>query len=320
MEWLVIDRAASTRARAGQSLDEQHWITALNANTLKDGAETIATRIPACRSSLIAGDLRVPIEIGLTARATHFERSERDCFSAALPTIAQHLGPAVRVIDSGLFAGLHMATLLGPLERPKAGIILSTHVDQRLFERLQQGDTTAQITCVSHDITTANWPLDAMAAGRTLVVISGGGFGLMPHAEAFSALENASQSLSDGDFVLVSLENVRDSAVLDVTYRDFGGALVSQALSQLGRSVGFEARIFYDPPSKSVRFGAVAQHGATISWNDTLCWFDQGAWLDMGAMRLHDMNGVVELHPDFQVHEHWTSQDKVVTLVLLRKI
>jgi hypothetical protein len=286
---------------------------------LNDWSETIATRIPDCRSALIAGDLRVPVEIGLTARANHIERSERDCLGTALPAIAQHLGPAVRVIDGGPFAGHLIPSLLSALERPKAAIVLTSSLDPRAFERLKQSETTAQITQVAHDIDQAGWPLESMGAGKTLLVISGGGFGLMPYAQAYTALENASTALNQGDFVLVTLETARDSAIIEVTYRDFGTALVSHALTQLGRSEGIEARVFYDPSLQSVRFGGVARRGASIAWNGTVRALDMGAWLDMGAMRLHNAQTAADLHPDFQVHDQWTSQDKAVTLLLLRK-
>jgi hypothetical protein len=197
---------------------------------------------------------------------------------------------------------------------------LTTHLDPRALDRLQPGKTTAEITQIAHDIAQADLPLESMGAGKTLVVISGGGFGLLSNAQAYAALENAGQSLDVGDFALVTLENARDSAIMEVTYRDFGSALIHHAITQLGRSEGFEARVFYDPLRSSLRFGAVTQEGAVINWNGTVCAFEPGTWLDMGGMRVHHANAATDLHPDFQIQDQWTSQDKVVTLALLRKI
>jgi hypothetical protein len=271
------------------------------------------------RSSLIAGNTYVPLALGLSARAPHMERGERDCLNTALPTLAGYVKSAARVIEIGPFAGQLMAQLLGALERPKAGVVMTASLDPRQFARLGEAVTTAQVSHINHDAMQHQWPLEAIGAGRTLVFMGGGGFGLTSPAQAFEILENASQSLSHGDFLGVTLEMNRDGAVLDALYTDFGHQIVAQTLASLGRAEGLVPRHFFDGATKSVRFGAVALEQASLSWNGTRCDFEAGTWLDMGAMTLHTSATLVDLHPDFEIHDQWHCADKTVTLLLLRK-
>jgi Histidine-specific methyltransferase, SAM-dependent len=292
----------------------------LDMKFVSDPVDTLSTTIPDCRSALLAGRFDVPIHLGLTGRASHVERGERECFGAAIVDISTALGPAARVIEIGPFAGLAMGSILNELERPKAAVVMTDSLDTRLFARLQETVSTAEITYIPHDASAPSWPLNVIGAGRTLVLLAGGGFGLMPSKQAFSVLENASHALIQGDFVAVTLEMCRDAAIVDVLYSDYGNQLVTQALSSLGRAEGLEPRTFYDAATRRVRFGAVAGQNAGLAWNGTRCSFDRGTWLDMGAMQLHNPSSMIDLHPDFVVHDQWQSQDKVVTLLLLRKL
>jgi hypothetical protein len=287
---------------------------------LSDQEDKVDSLLNACRSSLVNGGTSVPITLGTPSRAAHVERGERDCVSAALPSLAGYVGAAARVIECGLFAGHLMAQILGSLERPKAGVILTSALDQRQFGRLGDTETTAEISHVDYDAKLGSWPLELIGAGKTLVVVGGGGFGLVSRPDGFAILENASHALADGDFVLLTLETVRDGATLDAVYADFGKHIVNQALTAVGRSEGLEARTFHNASTQSVRFGAIAQNSASIGWNGTRCAFDDGTWLDVGGMALHTPSSLVDLHPDFEIHDQWHSQDKVVTLLLLRKI
>jgi hypothetical protein len=287
---------------------------------LSDQEDITDTLVNSCRLSLLSGSTNVPLTLGTTARAVHVERGERDCMGAALPSLIGYIGAAARVIECGVFAGHLMTQILGTLERPKAGVILTSALDRRQFGRLSDAETTAEISHVDHDASRGSWPLELIGAGKTLVVVGGGGFGLVSRADGFAILENASHALCKGDFVLLTLEMVRDGATLDASYADFGKQVVSQAVTAVGRSEGLDLRTFYDAATQSVRFGAIAHKGAFISWNGTRCAFDDGTWLDVGAIALHRAGSVVDLHPDFEIHDQWQSQDKVVTLLLLRKI
>ena len=286
---------------------------------MSDLSETLPTNVTECRSSLLAGHLFVPIDLGFMSRLGHIERGERECLSSGSTAIAGHLGPAARVIECGPFAGQIMAIVLNALERPKAGVVMTTTLGPRQIERLRETITTAEITHVDHNATHAMWPLEPIGTGKTLVCVGGGGYGLLPPSQARATLDNASHSLQQGDFIALTLEMNRDGAMIEATYREYGSQIIMQALASLGRVDGFDARIFYDAAKQRVRFGAMAQMGASIAWNGTRVDFDAGAWLDLGAMTLHTPTTLLNLHPDFDVYDQWHSLDKVVTLLFLRK-
>ncbi len=286
---------------------------------MSEWLDTSNSIIPDCRIALLGGARHVSVGLGLTIRAAHIERGERECLSAAAAALSTYTGPAARIIEAGAFAGITLGPLLGTLERPKAGIVMTTNLDLRQFERLRTTDTTAELTHLHHDATQYQWPLAPIGTGTTLLFMGGGGFGFTQSNDAFTILENASQSLTKGDMIAVTLEMDRDGAVLDAVYCDFGHQIVNQALTSLGKAEGLEPRTFYDPTGKRVRFGAVATKGASISWNGTRCTFEGGAWLDVGAMALHTVDTMGDLHPDFEARDQWQSHDKAVTLLLLRK-
>jgi hypothetical protein len=277
-------------------------------------------RVSAYRASLLDGELFLPIDLGISSPASHIERGERDCFGQALVHIANAVGPAARLIDCGYFAAMVMPQVLAALERPKAGIVLTATPDMRHYDRVEQNNLTAEISLVRHHACAAQWPLERAAAGRTLVVLSGGGFGLLRPAQAFQVLENASSALAKDDFVLITLEQPRDGALLEATYIDYGSQIINSILNQIGRSENLVPRVFCDQPARSIRLGAIADGHALISWNGTKCTFAPGTWLDMGAIHITEAANGASLHPDFEIEDQWTSGDQLVSLLLLRKI
>jgi hypothetical protein len=286
---------------------------------LEDLVDSLSQLVCVSREELKRGILSLPLELGLTSPAQHIERGERECYAAALPHIAHAVGPAACIVDCGYFAGHNLSALLTAFERPKAGVVLSTASDPRQQTRLLEADTTAEVTFISHDARTPMWPLELMGAGRTLTVLSGGSYGLYSHVQAFDVLENASRAASSGDFVLITLEPMRDAAVIEALYLDYGSQIVGHALAQIGRVEGLTPRVFCDSKTNTIRLGAIASAGAAISWNGTRCAIEPGDWFDLGGFTLLGVTQAHDLHPDFQIEDQWSSQDHAVSLLLLRK-
>jgi hypothetical protein len=281
--------------------------------------DSLSHLVSVSREALKHGTLSLPLELGLASSANHIERGERNCYASALPHIANVVGPAACVVDCGFFAGHNLSAILSALERPKAGVVLSTANDPRQQIKLLEADTTAEITFISHDARTPMWPLEPMGAGRRVTVLSGGSYGLYSHAQAFEVLENASRAASSGDFVLITLEPLRDAAVIEALYVDYGGQIVTHALAQIGRAEGLTPRVFYDGKTNCIRLGAIAHSGAAIGWNGTRCEITAGDWLDLGKIALFDATKAHDLHPDYEIEDQWSSQDHAVSLLLLRK-
>jgi hypothetical protein len=134
-------------------------------------------QIMSIRAELKAGGRHVPLGLGVVAPVGHIERGQRDCYGQARDIVSLAVGPAGRVIDCGYFATSTLDLILSSLERPKAGIALTATLNTHAHERPFQGNTTAQMSLLRHNACEGPWPLDPIAAGRTLVVLSGGGFG-----------------------------------------------------------------------------------------------------------------------------------------------
>ncbi|NJR20425.1 MAG: hypothetical protein HC777_02420 [Hyphomonadaceae bacterium] len=149
--------------------------------------------IEATRRAFLDGDYVLDLSLGLTARASHHERGERDCLNLALPVLKEKLGPAASVIDGGHFSGAHTGLILQALERPKAGIILSPMAQDRGRHRAIDLITTAQMQTISYDIIDPEWPLETLGSGANLVTILSGGFGLLSRERALMRLITPAQ-------------------------------------------------------------------------------------------------------------------------------
>lgn len=273
-----------------------------------------------CRDALLSGDYRVPLFLGLTNPVSHIERGQRDCYARALPAIAKSVGPAARVIDCGYFAGNNIGLILQALERPKAGIVLTATSDVRANDVSLRASLTAEVSLHPQNAYEAAWDLEVMAAGRTLVCVSGGGFGMLTPETAFRLLDNASAALATGDFVMITLEQPRDVALLEAAYLEPATHIINTALAKIGRCEGITARVFSEANAKLIRLGGIAESSASVTWNGTTCVLDAGTWIDFGAIHITAASTAAQLHPDFVVEDHWTSGDQIVSLLLLRKL
>ncbi len=255
-----------------------------------------------------------------TARIAHLERGEKECFGLASATLSDAVGPAARVVDCGQFSGHWLTNALDMLERPKAGVTLATVVDLRLVERLRDHASTAQISHLAHDVTASPWPLETMAVGKTLAIMSGGAFGALGFEEAFSFLESAAHALNEGDFVALTLDTRQDGATLEILYEEFLRPVILHTLGNLPKNDGVSPRVFFDPASNSLKFGAIILIAGTHDVNGVCYQVEKGDWIGLGAIRIFDLDKSVDFHPDFALHARWHSLDQTTALVLLRKL
>ena len=268
---------------------------------------------------LLAGERSFSIALGLDNPASHVERAEREVLDRILPELGQWIGPAARLIDCGPFTGLRTAQLSATLERPKAIVLMNREIDPRIFDLLQAKAATAEISVAPTSATAAAWNLPAIGSGTSLAMIAGGGLGFLTEAERKDLFHGASETLKSDDFLLVTLELTQDAALVEAAYQEFGQHLVRTSLTRLGKSHGFEARVFHQASSHQIQFGALAQKDATIQWQDAGCGFSPGDWLAMGAAQQFTADTLAQALPDFDVHQTWRASDGRVEVMLLKK-
>lgn len=263
---------------------------------------------------------KLSLDVLISSRAPHVDRGELECFNSALPALSARMGPAARVIECGPFAGHWLHHILAVMERPKAGVIMTSR------EAVQAGghgygiDGTAQITHHAHTALTPHWPLEPKAPGKTLVTFSGGAFGLLGETEATAFLGHASHALRPGDFVALTLEQARDAGLMEALYHDYCRHLTRAIVARTGRGEGFEARSFFDAGSKSLKFGMLATQSTHVMSRGQLTPIEAGAWTPMGAVRFFDPASWDNLHQDFSLTSHYSSADQSIALVLLHKV
>lgn len=271
------------------------------------------------QQGLLAGERSFAIALGLDNPASHVERAEREVLDRILPHIATLVGPAARLIDCGPFTGLRTAQTLATLERPKAIVLMNREIDPRIFDTLQAKATTAEISVAPASATPANWDLPAIGSGTTLAMISGGGLGFLTAGGRKELFHGASLTLKSDDFLLVTIELAQDAAMVEAAYQEFGQSLVRTCLTRLGKSHGFEARVFHQATSQRVQFGAVAQKDASIQWQDAGCGFKLGDWLAIGAAQQFTTETLAQEVAGFDIHQTWRASDGRIEVMLLKK-
>ncbi|NJR20426.1 MAG: hypothetical protein HC777_02425 [Hyphomonadaceae bacterium] len=120
--------------------------------------------------------------------------------------------------------------------------------------------------------------------------------------------------------MLLSLDQPADGAMIETIYWDFCQQIATLAISKVGQHRQLQFRLFYDAMSQTLKFGYLAGASAQIGWNGTICQLPMGAWLPVGEIAFTHILCGQDLHPDFTVETNWTSQDGLVSLLLLRKL
>jgi hypothetical protein len=275
--------------------------------------------IQAAQQSLLNGGKQVNIRLGLDGPAPHLDRGEREILKRAIPQIARLIGPAARLLDCGPFAGLRTSTFLSALERPKVVVMMDRQVDPRILTALNEEHTTAEVSLTSEGNGSDGWQLRPLDNVCTLAILCGGGLGFLDPAAIPAFFKGAADTLSPGDYLLVTLEMAQDGAKMEVLYQDFGRHIVKTALTRLGKSAGLKPRVFFDPLRRQMQYGALADEGCYVSWGQDKCKFLAGDWLDFGATRLFDLCDLSTQAEGFVVDRSWSSQDGHVELVLFSR-
>lgn len=272
------------------------------------------------RAAFLDGAYELPVVLGLTSRAIHTERSERECLNQAMPVVAKLIGPAATLVDVGYSAGTQFAFIASQIDRLKSGIVMWSDADAKWQQRITIDVGDLDWEFVSHSATDPEWPIKRHGNGTALVTFCASGFGLLSREEAFDALDHASDFLASGDFLLLSLDQPADAAILEGEYHDYCSQIVSNALGKIGQHQNLNFRLFTDAMSHTLTFGALAGQSAQIGWNGTICSIPAGTWIKVGSVAFTDVACGPDLHPDFGVAGAWTSSDAFVSLLLLRKI
>ena len=227
---------------------------------------------------LYADDGAALFERICTLDAYYPTRTELALLDDHLPQIAQHVGPAARVIEPGSGDGRKTRKLLRALVSPSSYVPIDIAHDQlhRMAQQLRAELPGIEIEPVTADYSEPfELPVPQHAFRRTLVFFPGSTIGNFEPSAARRFLAQLAALAGRDRMLLLGADATRDPAVLLRAYDDEHGvtaAFNKNALAHLNRSRGatfdldgFDHRATWNAEASRVEMHLVSQRRQTVT-------------------------------------------------------
>lgn len=218
----------------------------------------------------------------------YLTRTEADIFSKNLPNIAKTLGTAVTLVEPGAGNCEKAQPLLSAMASPAAyiPIDISREILLSAQTRLQAALPSLPVHAVVGDFTVPNsWEV-VRTKGRQVVFFPGSTIGNFTPEEAEALLKGFASWLEPGDGLLLGVDLVKDSVVLERAYHDdehvteaFNKNLLNRINRQLNGSFDLDAfahRAFYHPLRQRVEMHLVSLKAQRVSVAGVEIEFEEG--------------------------------------------
>jgi L-histidine Nalpha-methyltransferase len=239
-----------------------------------DGLRAPRKRLP-CR--LLYADAGAELfERICTLDAYYPTRTELALLEQHLPQIAQHVGPAARVIEPGSGEGKKTRMLLHALEAPSSYVPIDIAHDQlrRMAAMLRRELPAVEIEPLTADYSEPfELPVPQHAFKRTLVFFPGSTIGNFEPGEARAFLARLAHLAGDNRMLLLGADATRDPDVLLRAYDDPQGvtaAFDKNALAYLNATRGatfdldaFEHRAVWNAAASRIEMHLVSTRRQT---------------------------------------------------------
>jgi hypothetical protein len=273
----------------------------------------------------LAGNYHVDIRLGLEGPASHVERSEKEALGLAQPTLSESLSPAGRVFDFGVFAGRRTALVSAAIGRLKSIILLNSGSSdvQSDLSKLASLHPEAQIEALpyadphgGHD---RSWSLEPMGQGKTLAMCLSGAYSFMEPNDVRSFWQQMGRELKVADLMLITIEPPRDAARIEADEHGFGTQMARSCLAKVGRTEAMSPRVIYLADRQCLKFGAVCDRGASISWNGATHEIPAGTWIGCGSKRFLSPERLALEAEGFTLANVFACDGGIAHLVMLEK-
>ncbi|MFV8782676.1 L-histidine N(alpha)-methyltransferase [Microbulbifer sp. SA54] len=253
----------------------------------------------------------------------YLTRTEAHIFAENLPEIARTLGANVTLVEPGAGNCEKAEPLLSVMESPAAyiPIDISPEILHAAESRLQAALPSLPIQAVVGDFTAPiTWEPNRLG-NRRVIFFPGSTIGNFSCEQAERLLADFASWLSPGDGLLLGVDLVKDSVVLERAYHDdehVTEAFNKNLLRRINRELngnfdmdGFSHRAFYHPLRQRVEMHLVSLKSQQVTVAGVQFQFEEGETIHTENSHKYTQEGLTKLlaRTGFTPCRHWTDNN-----------
>ena len=264
----------------------------------------------------------------------YLTRTELALMRAQLPSIADALGPDVRLVEYGCGAGIKTRLLLRSLCRP-AGYVpidVSETALASSVARIRKELPHLEVLPLRADITRPHsLPLMRHAAARTVMYFPGSTLGNFAEDDAVALLSQMHDEMGSGGAALIGIDLKKSPEIIERAYNDAAGVTARftlNILTRINRELGadfvlthFRHRAAYEPTLGRIETHVVSTRDQIVRIaGERYCFErDEKMLVEISTKYdLADMHGL-SARAGLRLTRSWTDVDGWFALVLLER-
>lgn len=263
----------------------------------------------------------------------YLTRSELSILRARAGEIASLAGPDCALIEYGSGAGIKARLILDAMDNPLAYVPVD-------ISRIQLEDVAASISADFPDITvapvcadyTSRFVLPSLPDGvrRKVAFFPGSTVGNFQPTQATGFLSRVRELLGPGGAMILGVDRVKSSEVLNAAYNDASGLTAEfnlNMLQRINRDLGadfdgsaFEHVAYFNEDASRVEMHLRAMRAQTVVIDDTAIEFERGEtiWTESSYKYSEESLGNLVRAAGFEISELWTDDDSRFWVTYLR--
>lgn len=258
----------------------------------------------------------------------YLTRTEAEIFAANLASIAAAMGPQVSMIEPGAGNCEKAQPLLAEMENPCAyiPIDISPEILLAAESRIEAALPELEVTPVVGDFTAPETWGDIPAGSRKVIFFPGSTIGNFTREQARELLTSFAGRLGKGDAILIGVDLVKDSVVLERAYHDdqhITEAFNKNLLRRINRELdgdfdldAFAHRAFYHPLRQRVEMHLVSLRAQRVTVAGVSIQFEEGETIHTENSHKYTMESLDSLlaHAGFEPRKFWTDTNNQYVL------
>lgn len=254
----------------------------------------------------------------------YLTRTEAEIFASNLDAIAQTLGSNVSMIEPGAGNCEKAQPLLAAMENPEAyiPIDISPEILLAAESRIEAALPGLAVTPVVGDFTAPDTWGEKLTGTRQVIFFPGSTIGNFSQEQARGLLQSFAQRLSAGDAILLGVDLVKDSIVLERAYHDdqhITEAFNKNLLRRINRELdgdfdldAFAHRAFYHPLKQRVEMHLVSLKSQQVTVAGVPFAFEEGETIHTESSHKYTLKSLESLlaQAGFQPRRYWTDINK----------
>ena len=254
----------------------------------------------------------------------YLTRTESEIFSKNLPAIAEALGQDVTMIEPGAGNCEKAQPLLAIMDTPRCyiPIDISPEILLAAESRIETALPGLQVQPVIGDFTMPESLGEKTAENKEVIFFPGSTIGNFTWEQARTLLQGFGSRLSAGDGLLLGVDLVKDSVILERAYHDdqhvteaFNKNLLQRINRELNGDFDLDAfahKAFYHPLRQRVEMHLVSLKSQRVNIDGVQIDFEEGETIHTENSHKYTLETLETLLADagFHPQQYWTDKNK----------